>query len=68
MIGRMLELIAMANQAILESQMLRREGRSLRFEASILAGQLGQTIRQSQGVQNRLSETKASLNQMLSDP
>jgi len=42
MIGPMPELIAKANQAILEAQFLRREGRSLRFEASVLASRISQ--------------------------
>jgi hypothetical protein len=38
------ELIAKANQAILEAHCLRREGRSLRFEAAVRASELGETI------------------------
>jgi hypothetical protein len=64
----MQELIAKANQAILESQMLRREGRSLRFEATVRASELGQTILQSQSKERESSELVASLNQALSKP
>jgi hypothetical protein len=42
-----MELIAKANQAILEAQWLQREGRSLRIEATILAGKLDETIRRA---------------------
>jgi hypothetical protein len=59
----MQELIAKANQAILEAQYLRREGRSLRFEASVLASELGQTIRRSQRVEREAVGLKASLDQ-----
>jgi hypothetical protein len=38
------ELIAKANQVILEAHCLRRQGRSLRFEASVRASELGETI------------------------
>ena len=40
------ELIAKANQAILEAQWLRKMGRSLRFEAAVHASELGATILQ----------------------
>jgi hypothetical protein len=40
-----MDLIAKANQAILEAQCLRREGRWLRFEATVLASRLDETIR-----------------------
>jgi hypothetical protein len=59
----MQELIAKANQAILEAQYLRREGRSLRFEASVLASELGQTIRRSQRVEREAVGLKARLDQ-----
>jgi hypothetical protein len=42
------ELIAKANQAILEAHWLRRQGRSLRFEASVRASELGETMQQVQ--------------------
>jgi len=38
------ELIAKANQAILEAHWLRRQGRSLRLEASVRASELGETV------------------------
>lgn len=38
------ELLAKANQAILEAQLLRQEGSSLRVEAAVLAGKLGETL------------------------
>jgi len=38
------ELIAKANQAILEAHCLRRQGRSLRLEASVRASELGETV------------------------
>jgi hypothetical protein len=62
------ELIAKANQAILEAQCLRREGRSLRFEAAVLASQLGQTIQMSQRVEKESAALKASLDQAFSRP
>lgn len=68
MMGPMPELIAKANQAILEAQWLRREGRSLRIEASVLASQLGQTIVQSQQVENEAAGLKASLDRAFSKP
>jgi hypothetical protein len=57
------ELIAQANQAILEAQYLRREGRLLRYEASLLASQLGQTVVQSQRTEKESSALKVSLDQ-----
>lgn len=48
------ELIAKANQAILEAQWLRREHLSLRCEANVLAIRLGETIARSQAAENRL--------------
>jgi hypothetical protein len=65
MFGSMPELIAKANEVILEAQCLRREGRSLRFEASVLASQLGETVRQSHRVENLV---KASLDRPLLEP
>ena len=62
------ELIAKANQAILEAQWLRREGRSLRYEASVLASQLGQTIQQSHRVEQDSAGLKTSLDQVFSKP
>jgi hypothetical protein len=47
----MQELFAKANQVILKSLSLQRTGRSLRFEASVLAAQLEQTILRSQPVE-----------------
>ena len=44
MIRPMEELVARANQTILETHRLRQEGRSLRLEAAVLAGKLGETI------------------------
>lgn len=63
----MQELIAKANQAILESQYLRREGRSLRLEASVLASQLGQTILQAHRVGADFADLKTSLDHALFD-
>jgi hypothetical protein len=40
-------LLARANETVLETQRLRREGRALRMEAAILASTLGQTVRGS---------------------
>jgi hypothetical protein len=68
MIGPMPELIAKANQAILEAQFLRREGRSLRFEASVLASQLGQTILLSQRVEKDSAGLKTSLDRAFAKP
>ncbi len=62
------ELIAKANQAILEAQCLRRERRSLRFEASVLASQLGQTIQQSRHVEEEYAGLKVSLDRAFSKP
>jgi hypothetical protein len=62
------DLIAKANQTILEAQWLRREGRSLRFEASVLANQLGETVLQSQRTEKESSRLRASLDRALSDP
>jgi hypothetical protein len=62
------ELIAKANQAILEAQWLRREGRSLRFEASVLARQLGQTVQQSRHVEQESAGLKTSLDRAFSKP
>lgn len=56
----MQELIAKANQAILEAQCLRREGRSLGFEASVLASLLGQTVRQSHRVEDEFAGLKSA--------
>ena len=44
MIQPMEELVARANRTILETHWLRQEGRSLRREAAVLAGKLGETI------------------------
>jgi hypothetical protein len=62
------ELIAKANQAILEAQYLRREGRSLRYEASVLATRLGETILQSHRTEKQSADLKTSLEQALSKP
>jgi hypothetical protein len=59
------ELIAKANQAILEAQLLRKEGRSLRLEAAVRASQLGETILQSHRVEREYSIIKARLDQSL---
>jgi hypothetical protein len=64
----MSDLIAKANQAMLEAQCLRREGRSLRFEATVLASQLGQTVMLSQRVEEDLVGLKASLDRAFSKP
>jgi hypothetical protein len=62
------ELIAKANQAILEALYLRRQGRSLRSEASLLANKLGQTIVQTQDVEKTAANLKSSLDQAFSKP
>ena len=62
------ELIAKANQAILEAQCLRREGRSLRFEASVLASRLGQTIQQSRHVEEESAYLRTSIERAFSRP
>ena len=62
------ELIAKANQAILESHYLRRERRWLRFQAAALASQLGQIIVQSECTERESVGLKISLDQALSDP
>ena len=64
----MQELIAKANLAIMEAQYLRREGRSLRFEASILASELGQTILRSRRAESESAELKTSLDRAFSKP
>jgi hypothetical protein len=64
----MAELIAKANQAILQSQCLRKEGRALRVEASVLASQLGQTVVRSQNTERESAGLKASLDQVFSKP
>jgi hypothetical protein len=64
----MAELIDKANQAILESQCLRRERRSLRLEASVLASKLGQTVGRSRHVEKELAGLQASLDQAFSKP
>jgi hypothetical protein len=40
-------LIARANEAVLEAQCLRREGRALRREAAMRASELGETIQRA---------------------
>ena len=40
----MSDLLARANEAVLEAQWLRDEGRALRMEAAIRASELGETI------------------------
>jgi len=62
------ELIAKANQAILEAQYLRREGRSLRHEASVLASQLGLAILRSHRVEKESADLKTRLDQAFSKP
>jgi hypothetical protein len=64
----MQELIAQANQAILEAQSLCREGRLLRYEASLLANRLSQTVVQSRHTEKEASELKVSLDQAFSRP
>ena len=47
-------LLAKANEALLEAQWLRREGRALRLEAAMLANELGETIlRATRPAENR---------------
>jgi hypothetical protein len=64
----MQELIAKANEAILEAQWLRREGRLLRLEASVRASRLGATVLQSQAAEKRLSSMKTGLDRRLVEP
>jgi hypothetical protein len=61
------ELISKANQVILEAHWLRQEGRALRFEASVLASQIGEKIQQSHRAETRLTGLQTSLDQALSD-
>jgi hypothetical protein len=63
----MRELLTRANQASVESQHLRRERRSLRFEASALTNRIGHTIVQSQRAARDSARLKTSLDQALSD-
>jgi hypothetical protein len=64
----MQELIAKANEAILESQCLRSEGRSLRIEASMLASRLGQTVMRSARTEQETCRLRESIDHALSDP
>lgn len=64
----MQELIAKANLAILEAQYLKRERRSLRLEASILASELGQTILRFRRVESESADLKTSLDRAFSKP
>ena len=59
---RMPELIARASQAILEAQQLLKEQRSLRFQAAILASELGAAI-----VRSQAADKERSLPRMNSD-
>lgn len=63
----MRELLTRANQAIMESQRLRRERRSLRLEASALTNRIGHTTVQSQRAERDSARLKTSLDQALSD-
>jgi cellobiose-specific phosphotransferase system component IIA len=56
--ARARELFAKANQAILEAHWLRREGRLLRFEASVRASELGETILGVHAESNRSREAE----------
>jgi hypothetical protein len=62
------ELIAKANQAILQAQWLRREGRSLRLEAAVLASELGAAIIRSQEVEKERSLPRTRPEQSVSRP
>jgi hypothetical protein len=53
---RMEELIAKANQAILESQWLRNMGRLLRFEAAVHASKLSATILQVRAETRKIAQ------------
>jgi len=64
----MQELIAKANRAMLESQYLRRKGRSLRFEACVLANELSKTIHRTRCAERESVNLKASLDQALLEP
>ncbi len=64
---RMPELIARANQVILEAQWLRREGRSLRFEAAALASELGATLVRSRAAEGKSFDLRTSLEQAPSE-
>ncbi len=55
------ELIAKANQAILEAQLLRREQRALRHAANTLVSELGKIIVKSHAVEDVLRQTLADL-------
>ena len=63
----MQDLIEKANQVILEAQWLRREGRSLRTEASARVSQLGQARVRARATENEFLELKSSLDQCLFD-
>ena len=54
---QMPELIAKANQAILEARWLRRQGRALRSEAAVLVSELGARIVRSHATENERSQT-----------
>ena len=61
MIGETPELIAKANQAILEAHCLQMQGRSLRIEAAALAGELGASIARSYGLQHELRQGSSQI-------
>lgn len=54
------ELIAKANQLILEAQCLRRERVSLRAEAVVHASELGETVLQVRAEERRAGAPRAS--------
>lgn len=62
------ELITKANEAILESHYLRREGRSLRLEATVLARELGRTVIRTRRTERDLADLKTSLDRAFSKP
>jgi hypothetical protein len=59
------ELIAKANEAILEAQWLRRERRLLRFEASVLVSRLGATVLRSQAEKKQLASPQTDIDHAL---
>lgn len=62
------ELIAKANQAILEARWLQQQGRSLRLEAALLANRLGETVAQSRAVAKDFFDLQTSLDRSLFGP
>jgi hypothetical protein len=60
---QMPELIARANQTILEAQWLRSQQRALRSEANVLASRLGETVVRCTTAKRELRQTIISLSE-----